>query len=176
MGKDQSGFIVVPESILAGFPPRAKSLYNRESTQLLFAVRAVAQVINDQANTWLQPLGLTAGKYNYLAAIYASARGAGTPGLTPNELRKLIHSTSASVTQMLNTLVREGLVIREDHTQDKRSVVITMTSEGKRVFEAAFRVHHKNIELALEGISDKERQTLTKLLARVGGGFRSATT
>jgi DNA-binding MarR family transcriptional regulator len=176
MGKDLSGFLVVPESILAGFPPRAKSLYNRKSTQLIFTIRAVAQVINDQANTWLQPLGLTSGKYNYLAAIYASARGAGAPGLTPNELRKLIHTTSASVTQMIDGLVRDGLVIREEHAQDRRSVVITMTPEGKRVFEAAFRVHHQNIELALEDISDSERQTLTKLLARVGAGFRSATT
>jgi DNA-binding MarR family transcriptional regulator len=175
MGKDPPGFIVVPERVLEGFPPRAKSIYNRESTQLLFTVRAVAQVINDQANTWLLPLGLTAGKYNYLAAIYASARGAGSPGLTPNELRSLIHTTSASVTQMVDALVRDGLVVREDHAQDRRSIYITMTAAGKQVFEKAFRVHHQNIERALSGISDKDRQTLTTLLARVGTGFRSAT-
>jgi DNA-binding MarR family transcriptional regulator len=174
MGKNPAGFIVVPESVLGGFPPRAKSVYNRESTQLLFTVRAVAQIINDQANTWLLPLGLTAGKYNYLAAIYASARGGGPAGLTPNELRSLIHTTSASVTQMIDALVRDRLVVREEHAQDRRSVLITMTPGGKRVFEAAFRVHHQNIERALGGISNKERQTLTTLLARVGAGFRSA--
>jgi DNA-binding MarR family transcriptional regulator len=173
MGKDTAGFIVVPESVLDGFPPRAKNVYNRESTQLLFTVRAVAQIINDQANTWLQPLGLTAGKYNYLAAIYASARGGASAGLMPNELRGLIHTTSASVTQMIDALVRDGLVSREEHARDRRSVLITMTPEGKRVFEAAFRVHHQSIERALSDISNKDRQTLTTLLARVGSGFRA---
>jgi DNA-binding HxlR family transcriptional regulator len=85
-------------------------------------------------------------------------------------------TTSASVTQMIDALARDGLVTREDHAHDRRSVLITMTPDGKRLFETALRVHHQHIEHALSGISEKERQTLTTLLARVGTGFRSEDT
>src|ERR1700761_3105386 len=81
-------------------------VYDRNSTRVFFAIRALAQSINDEANAWLAPFGLSAGSYNYLVNLYALGR---QNGLTQNEIRKLVHTTHASVAQMVRTLERDGL-------------------------------------------------------------------
>jgi DNA-binding MarR family transcriptional regulator len=164
MTRQRTGALVIPEEHLQKHQrrfPRFKPL----NAQVLFAVRALAQRINDDANERLSAAGLTARQYNYLAVIYVEER------VTPNEIGTLIHTANPTVTSMLNGLEREGLIARNLHPGDGRSSVITLTPRGKAVYEKAFRLHHDHMEETMAVLSVAERRELVAMLVRLGDAF-----
>jgi DNA-binding MarR family transcriptional regulator len=159
--------ILIPQHHLDEHLRDFPGVFEPYSTQLLFAVRALAQRINDRATEWLAPLGLTATQFNYLAVLYACR----STGLTLNDISALVHTANASVTSMINALERESLVKRTPHPSDGRSSVVVLTARGRKLFERAFRTHHTNIERSLAGIPVSDRQTILAGLVRIGDAF-----
>jgi MarR family 2-MHQ and catechol resistance regulon transcriptional repressor len=162
--RQRTGALVIPEEHLEKHRrrfPRFKPL----NAQVLFAVRALAQRINDDATERLAKLGLTARQYNYLSVIYVEGSA------TTNEIGKLIHTANPSVTSMLNGLEREGLISRKPHPTDRRSSIVRLTARGKALYERAFRLHHDPMEATMAALSDREREDLVRLLVRLGDAF-----
>jgi DNA-binding MarR family transcriptional regulator len=141
--------------------------YDRETTIIVFAIRALAQYINDEANAWLAPHGLNAATYNYLAMLYAAENRT----LTQNDIRKLVHTTHATMTQMVGTLERDGFVTRKRNPGDGRSMLITLTPKGVTTMRAAFPVHHEAINSRLRLLSKAKQHALMELLQDVRTGF-----
>ena len=129
------------------------------NAQVLFALRALAQRVNDHATEVLSPLGLTARQYNYLAVIYVEGR------VTPNEISRLIHTANASVTSMLNSLERDGLITRTEHPDDKRSFVVELTPAGKALYDQAFKVNHAHTGQMMARLSAAERKQLHRAVS-----------
>jgi DNA-binding MarR family transcriptional regulator len=144
--------------------------FHSENARLLFAVRALAQRINDRANEWLLPIGMTATKFNYLTAIYAKR----DKGVTLNELSEFVHTSNASVTSMVDSLEREGLVKRNRHPDDRRSTMVTLTARGTTLAKKAFIKHHAEIDALMKGFSRVDRRKLLDLLVRLGTNFEQA--
>jgi DNA-binding MarR family transcriptional regulator len=168
MTRQRTGALVIPQEHLEKHRrrfPRFKPL----NAQVLFAVRALAQRINDDATERLAEVGLTARQYNYLAVIYVEER------VTPNEIGTLIHTANPTVTSMLNALERDGLVVREQHPEDGRSSVVTLTARGKALYEKAFQLHHDPIEETMAVLSANERTKLVDILVRLGDSFEAST-
>ena len=137
--------------------------YNRDSTRVFFAIRALAQRINDEANGWLAGLGLNSGSYNHLITLYAAG-----PDymLTQNEIRLYVHTTHASVAQMVQRLERDGLVKRTKNPSDARSMVVKLTPKGVKLMQTAAPMHHKMIEEKLRFVPTADRRRLMDLLLR----------
>lgn len=167
MTRQRTGALLIPEEHLEKHRrrfPRFKPL----NAQVLFAVRALAQRINDDATERLAELGMTARQYNYLSVIYVEER------VTPNEIGTLIHTANPTVTSMLNALERDGLILREQHPEDGRSSVVTLTPRGKALYEKAFQLHHDPIEETMGALSPDERKKLVDVLVRLGDSFANS--
>ena len=95
--------------------------------------------------------------------------------VTPNEIGTLIHTANPTVTSMLNALERDGLVVREQHPEDGRSSVVTLTARGKALYEKAFLLHHDPIEETMAVLSANERTKLVDILVRLGDSFEAST-
>lgn len=163
--------VALTDAMVAPLEEQFPETYNRDSTRVFFAIRALAQRINDDANGWLAPLGLNAGNYNYLITLYAAGRNY---ALTQNEIRLLVHTTHASVAQMVRSLERDGLVKRTRNPRDARSVVVRLTAKGIRLVRAAAPVHHAMIEQRMAHVSRADRRRLMALLLEVNRGYRRA--
>lgn len=164
MTRQRTGALLIPQEHLEkhrGRFPRFKPL----NAQVLFAVRALAQRINDDATERLAKLGLTARQYNYLSVIYVE------DSVTPNEIGTLIHTANPTVTSMLNSLERDGLITRKQHPGDGRSSVVRLTARGKALYEQAFQLHHDPMEETMGVLTDAERGQLVDLLVRLGDAF-----
>jgi MarR family transcriptional regulator, transcriptional regulator for hemolysin len=159
--------LTVPDEILAIFVKAHPQVFDPDTHRVLFALRAVAQRVNDRANEWLAPLGLTVGKYNYLVAL-GTARG---QRLTLNEIGTFIHTKSATVTQMIAALERDGLVRRTSNPVDGRSTIAALTPLGKKRLRTAMELHHRAIEGSMQTFSTAERRTLFALLLKLGDAF-----
>jgi len=163
--------VALTDAMVAPLEEQFPDTYNRESTRVFFAIRALAQRINDDANGWLSPLGLGAGSYNYLITLYAAGRDY---ALTQNEIRLLVHTTHASVAQMVRSLERDGLVKRTKNPLDARSVVVRLTPKGIRLVRVAAPTHHAMIEERMRHVSSADRKRLMELLLAINRGFDEA--
>lgn len=78
--------------------------------------------------------GLEPGAFDVLSAL----RRAGEPyELTPGKLLAETLVTSGTMTNRIDRLARAGYVQRAKHSSDGRVVLVRLTSEGKRVVDAA---------------------------------------
>lgn len=164
MTRQRTGALLIPEEHLEKHRRRF-ARFKPLNAQVLFAVRALAQRINDDATERLAEVGLTARQYNYLSVIYVEE------SVTPNEIGTLIHTANPTVTSMLNALERDGLIVREAHPEDGRSSVVTLTPRGKALYERAFQLHHDPLEETMATLTVDERKKLIDILVRLGDAF-----
>jgi len=99
--------------------------------------------------------------------------GAGEP-LTPTQIGERVFSSSATTTGTLDALERRGWIRRLPNPDDRRSVLIEITDEGRATadeFLPGIRVLERAV---LAQLTDRERATLMKLLAKVLDGIAAA--
>jgi MarR family 2-MHQ and catechol resistance regulon transcriptional repressor len=157
----------LPDEMLTLHEEQFPGTFERHTTIAMFALRALAQRVNDCTNDTLAPIGLNAAKYNYLVVLYMTPKGM----LTLNEISDLIHTSNATVTSMVKTLEADGLLRRAAHPTDGRSVVVRLTAKGRKLIEAAIPLHHRNIDDAMTELTMRERGQLGALLLKLAAGF-----
>jgi len=87
--------------------------------------------------------------------------------MSPTELSKRISRTRHSITSMVDTLERQGLVQREPNSKDRRSINITLTLEGRQLFERMEPVGDEISQRALACLNDDEAVILMTLIERI---------
>ena len=87
--------------------------------------------------------------------------------MSPTELSKRISRTRHSITSMVDTLEKRGLVQREPNLKDRRSINITLTPEGRQLFERMEPVGYEISQKALSCLDDDEIVILMTLLGRI---------
>lgn len=86
-----------------------------------------------------------------------------------NELGKKVLLTSGSITVAIDRLESKGLVERRAHSSDRRTRLVHLTREGRKLITRIYRDHAADMEQLVSGsLSDKERETLIVLLKKIG--------
>jgi DNA-binding MarR family transcriptional regulator len=96
--------------------------------------------------------------------------GAGGP-LSPTTLADRLMVTPASVTSLLDTLERRGLVVRRPDPDDRRRLLVSVTSEGSAVVDRFLPEVVALQTAAMTGLSERQRRQLRDLLALVRAGL-----
>jgi DNA-binding MarR family transcriptional regulator len=100
------------------------------------------------------------------AQILAIVEGAGEP-LSPHVVAERLLVTSGTMTALLDTLERRGLVRRVPHPSDRRKLLIDITDEARAVLDRMLpRVHGASRDV-FAVLSDRECRTLGRLLGRL---------
>jgi DNA-binding MarR family transcriptional regulator len=162
--KPSAGVIALPPEIIEAHQRQFPADFDAQGVQLLFAIRALARRINERANAWLAPFGLTARDMNYLASLDAC----GERDVTLNELGRLTHSSNAGVTQTTDSLERRGLVVRTPNRGDRRSTVVKLTPAGEDLFKDAFSVHNRNIRRITTAVDEDVKRSLLAAFVLLG--------
>jgi DNA-binding MarR family transcriptional regulator len=89
------------------------------------------------------------------------------PDLTQREMAAKVFKDHASITRMIELLVRRGFLKRSPNPADRRQYILELTSEGKAVYEQLVPIVATNRETALEGFSEEEIELLKRLLQRM---------
>jgi len=92
---------------------------------------------------------------------------------TPAELADLSHVTRATMTGLIDTLERDGLVKREPDLTDRRMMSVTLTTKGQALLERILPKHFQRMAKLMQPLSEGERKTLVQLLTKI---LRQATT
>jgi len=102
--------------------------------QVLSRVSRLARHLDRQRSTAFAAYGLETWEFDVLAAL----RRAGPPyQLSPGQLLRETMVTSGTMTNRVDRLAARGLVARENHPEDRRGVLVTLTGSGRETVDAA---------------------------------------
>jgi DNA-binding MarR family transcriptional regulator len=97
------------------------------------SVMRVQQILLARLNEALDPFALTFPRYEALMLLYLSR--AGSLPLGKMGVRLQVHPTS--VTSLIDGLEKLGYAIREAHPTDRRTVLATITEQGRQTAAGA---------------------------------------
>jgi DNA-binding MarR family transcriptional regulator len=121
--------------------------------------------IEDQIRQRLRnDFGTTLPRFDLLAQLERSP-----DGLTMRELSQRLMVTGGNVTGITDQLEAEGLVVREPHPSDRRSVTVRLTPAGRRQFKRMAATHEGWIVELLAGWSPEQKTAVGELLAGLKG-------
>jgi DNA-binding MarR family transcriptional regulator len=126
------------------------------------SVMRVQQIIQSAVDAALKPHGLTFARYEALVLLFFSRKGA-LPMRVMGE-RLQLHPTS--VTNIVDRLESDGLVRRTPHPTDRRTTLVEITDAGLQRRESATAAV-VDVNLGLKGLTDRQTEQLTDLLAKV---------
>ena len=95
-------------------------------------------------------------------------------GLKMNELSRRMMVSGGNVTGITDQLEAEGMVQRVPLEGDRRALLIRLTPTGREAFSEMAGVHEGWIVESLAGLSEREVETLHKLLGKVKRHINSA--
>lgn len=96
-------------------------------------------------------------------------RQADDRALTPGELARDMMMSPPAMTNRIDRLVVRKLVARHADPDDRRALRVRLTPEGRALADKAVETHLAVEEDLLSALSQKDRDQLAALLARVSG-------
>ena len=136
-------------------------------TVWLNIVRISNLLIQDVESRVHRPAGLTWAGFRVMFAVLV------TGGAQPREVARLAGVSRASVSGVLNTLERDGWVVRERSDEDRRIVIVRLTDRGHRAAVEAFKKNHEVEKAWLANFSAAEIKTLIAFLHRLHSPSKS---
>ncbi len=88
--------------------------------------------------------------------------------LTITEIQAKVLLATGSMTAAVDRLEGKGLVIRRPDPRDRRTKILELTREGRRVVQAAFERHGRELEAAMAILTGAEKRQLYGLLKKLG--------
>lgn len=79
-------------------------------------------------------------------------------------IAEILQISSSAATQMVDALVKSGLLVREADTKDRRTLKISLTDQGKSKFEELKRLKLENMRQTLSPLSDQDLKTFHELM------------
>ena len=109
------------------------------------------------------PLALRRVEFTMLSLIEGNAE------VTPKRLSTALGLSAPNMSVVLDRLEKRGLLRRERHGSDGRSMVLELTAKGRSTLARAAKVSHGMEDGILAHLSAAERAMLLELLQKVGG-------
>jgi DNA-binding MarR family transcriptional regulator len=124
----------------------------------------LAQHLERNVEAALEKHNLSLGQFDILATLRRHGKKG---GLTPTQLLESVVLSSGGMTARLDALAEAGYIARKPNPDDRRMVVIELTSKGRRVIDNATRTRFAEAKSSLPtSLSETELATLTGLLRR----------
>ncbi|MFM7752143.1 MAG: MarR family winged helix-turn-helix transcriptional regulator [Opitutaceae bacterium] len=113
---------------------------------------------------------ISEGRFGVLMALWSRAErpgGDGRQALSPAELAEHTGVTRATITGLVDTLERDGLVARSSNVEDRRMRSVSLTPRGSALLRGILPEHFRRMAWLMATLDEQERVTLVRLLGKV---------
>jgi DNA-binding MarR family transcriptional regulator len=113
---------------------------------------------------------ITQGRFGVLMALWGNCQRADSDNekpLTPAELADRTGVTRATITGLVDTLERAGLVTRTPHPDDRRMMCVGLTRRGEKLLAQIMPDHFRRMAWLMSPLTEGERKTFVRLLTKV---------
>ena len=129
--------------------------------QLLIALRRINKATDRGAKRLAKDTGLTTPQLLVMQVIGDSI------SMTVSEVAAEINLTQATTTSIVNGLERKELIEKRRDTSDKRRVIVSATSRGRKLIEDAPKSLQDLLQRRFEALEDWERSSIVASLQRL---------
>ena len=130
----------------------------------MLGIKMVGEEIQQSILDVLQKeYNLSEGKFCALVVLHQH----GETGIAPSELAEKVGVTRATISNMLQRLERDGLVVIRPAADDGRGKVVFMTEEGAAFMEKILPPHYLRVTKLMEKLSEPEQKELIYLLKKL---------
>jgi len=137
---------------------------DRSATEVLLNLTFAGVVAVNRVEEFLAPYGLVLKSFNVLAVVHGDPEP-----LTPTTIGERTLLAKTSVTSVLDSLERLGLVCRRPHPTNRRSVLVAATDLGGSTCSDILRRLHAQEAGWMAGMPEKRRESLIRLLGEAKG-------
>lgn len=128
---------------------------------VLFLNRASGHLTSALESEVHKPQGLNWSGYRLLFVLWIAG------DLEPHRAAVLTNTSRASVSSLSNSFIAEGFIDRRPSETDRRSVVLSLTEEGRQKVRSAFLAQDKAQREWLSVLTETEQEILHMLLAKM---------
>jgi DNA-binding MarR family transcriptional regulator len=121
-----------------------------------------------QSETFFNEHDMSPGRFTVLMLLYDKLQGEPLPQ-TPADLAEKAGVTRATITGLVDTLERDGLVTREHDSGDRRMMLVHLTHKGHATLREILPGHFRRMAALMAPLSEHDRKTLVRLLNKVAG-------
>jgi DNA-binding MarR family transcriptional regulator len=104
--------------------------------------------------------GLTSSQFAVLEALYNKG------DLRICEIIEKILTTSGNITVVIKNLEKDEFISKYPDSEDKRSMIISLTDKGRKIMEDIFPKHVENINEIFSILTIEEKLELKKILRK----------
>jgi len=112
----------------------------------------------------------TLPRFDVLAALDRSDEG-----MTMSELSRALLVANGNVTAIVQSLLRDDLVVTTQHPTDKRSSIVSLTAAGRAHFSDMATAHHGWLDDLFANLSPEEGDALYAALGHLKSSLGEAT-
>jgi DNA-binding MarR family transcriptional regulator len=129
---------------------------------------AAERIMRDKFNPLFAEAGLQPGEFDVLATL----RRSGDPCmLSPTQLYEAMMISSGGMTNRLDRLERAGLIERRPDPNDRRGLLISLTTRGRQTIDDTITRHVANEEKILSALTIAEQKKLNAMLKTLIAGL-----
>ena len=126
------------------------------------------QAFEAYSGAHVRALGLTPSQFDIVATL------GNTPGMSFKELGEKTLITKGTLTGVVDRLEAQRLVRRSASPEDGRSMIVSLTPAGERLFENVFPAHLAHCKLALGGLNASALARIEATLRELRATFETA--
>ncbi|MGH2830991.1 MAG: MarR family winged helix-turn-helix transcriptional regulator [Actinomycetota bacterium] len=135
---------------------------NKLATEVAVNLLRAECLLSAELNRRFRRHGLSVATFNVLMILE------GTPEpLTPAQIGDRLLVTRGTVTGLLDSLEKCGLIARSVHPEDRRMLLITVTSKGRTLLAEVWKEHWPAEAKLISGLSATEKDALVRLLGKL---------
>jgi len=131
---------------------------------ILLLHRATDVIVYDLESGVHRPAGWSFAGFRMMFVLWLAG------SMPSGRLARLTGSSRAAMSALAKTLEADGLVARGAEAGNRRTVVLSLTEQGRSRLLAAFAEHHERERAWAGRLSDGEQQTLIHLLNKLIAG------
>jgi MarR family transcriptional regulator, 2-MHQ and catechol-resistance regulon repressor len=123
------------------------------------------QAFSAYSEAHVRQFDLTPAQFDVIATL------GNTNGLCMGDLGEKTLITKGTLTGVIERLLQKQLVCRETPSENRRSVIVKLTTEGQEIFTKVFPAHISHLKERFDKLDASELELLKVLLGRLRQAF-----
>lgn len=121
-----------------------------------------SESVNGRLSRHLSEANLTVSQFGTLEALLHLGP------LNQRELGQKLLKSGGNITLVIDNLQKNGLVEKKTDPNDRRAVIISLTTKGKKFIEGFFPKHLAKIKEEFQCLSTQEKEQLAGICKKLG--------
>lgn len=132
-------------------------MHNLEDS-LGFQVNMTANAMKNRFNNFLKPYGLTSEQYVIMKSVEEN------PDITPTQLAEITFKDKTTITRMIDTLVKNEMLIRIPKQSDRRAYKIQWSQKGETIMKEILPITEDVLQKIRSQFSEQDLDTFLNIL------------